>query len=540
MKKLTLLLSAMLLACATNLWAAEPVTVTKTVDDLVTELEWTVSADQNVTCYKSFNLDENITVSTSGEDNCGSVWVSKNVVDWRLYQNKKGDVTITAAEGYRINSITLTYATGNDGILLNGTATCTSGTAITVNDKSITLTVGKSQTGKTQNGQIKINKFSVTYVAASSAAKLESLAITGEPTKKEYIVDESFDVTGLTVTATYSDGNTADVTGTVDWIIDPETFESASSNTSVDVMAYIGQIESDVVTINNIKVRNLYNYAITWKVNGEAYTTGEPTTTVVEGNKITVLPTAPADNALSCTNAFVGWSTTDLGSEAGQAKPADLFTKVEKAPVPTGDMTFYAVFATGATTENAKLVDFTSGGKSALAEIAGVTTYGLASDYSSSYAPYLVKFDGSNDHIIWENKNSNFVDSVTFGVKMAGGSEKSTMTVLTSADGTTYKEVQACVISGNQNDILSFNVPIAATPAFIKLNFTKGSNVGFGNFVIYGTGITYADYRTACGTTPSAIDNAAVETPAVKTIENGQLVILRDGVKYNAMGVRLQ
>ena len=41
-------------------------------------------------------------------------------------------------------------------------------------------------------------------------------------------------------------------------------------------------------------------------------------------------------------------------------------------------------------------------------------------------------------------------------------------------------------------------------------------------------------------TTPSAIDNAAVETPAVKTIENGQLVILRDGVKYNAMGVRLQ
>ena len=38
----------------------------------------------------------------------------------------------------------------------------------------------------------------------------------------------------------------------------------------------------------------------------------------------------------------------------------------------------------------------------------------------------------------------------------------------------------------------------------------------------------------------TAIDNAVVETPALKTIENGQLVILRDGVKYNAMGVRLQ
>ena len=48
------------------------------------------------------------------------------------------------------------------------------------------------------------------------------------------------------------------------------------------------------------------------------------------------------------------------------------------------------------------------------------------------------------------------------------------------------------------------------------------------------------DFRTNCEGVSTAIDNAAVEIPAVKTIENGQLVILRDGVKYNAMGVRLQ
>ena len=40
--------------------------------------------------------------------------------------------------------------------------------------------------------------------------------------------------------------------------------------------------------------------------------------------------------------------------------------------------------------------------------------------------------------------------------------------------------------------------------------------------------------------TPTAIDNTNAETPVVKTIENGQLVIVRDGKKYNAMGVRLQ
>ncbi|MGN0235162.1 MAG: DUF6359 domain-containing protein [Paludibacteraceae bacterium] len=39
---------------------------------------------------------------------------------------------------------------------------------------------------------------------------------------------------------------------------------------------------------------------------------------------------------------------------------------------------------------------------------------------------------------------------------------------------------------------------------------------------------------------PTAIPTTTFANPAIKTIENGQLVILRDGVKYNAMGVRLQ
>ncbi len=40
--------------------------------------------------------------------------------------------------------------------------------------------------------------------------------------------------------------------------------------------------------------------------------------------------------------------------------------------------------------------------------------------------------------------------------------------------------------------------------------------------------------------TPSAITNTTLNAKTIKTIENGQLIILRDGVKYNAMGVRLQ
>ena len=38
---------------------------------------------------------------------------------------------------------------------------------------------------------------------------------------------------------------------------------------------------------------------------------------------------------------------------------------------------------------------------------------------------------------------------------------------------------------------------------------------------------------------PSAISTTTLCSSSVKTIENGQLVIIRDGVKYNAMGIRL-
>ena len=41
------------------------------------------------------------------------------------------------------------------------------------------------------------------------------------------------------------------------------------------------------------------------------------------------------------------------------------------------------------------------------------------------------------------------------------------------------------------------------------------------------------------GDFPSAISNTAAESKAVKFIENGQLVIIKNGVKYNALGAQL-
>lgn len=83
---------------------------------------------------------------------------------------------------------------------------------------------------------------------------LKSIAISGEATKTTYFEGETFDPTGLVVTATYEDESTELVTSRVEWTFTPETL--AVGTTSVEVMASIGSDAiSDVYIVNGITVK---------------------------------------------------------------------------------------------------------------------------------------------------------------------------------------------------------------------------------------------------------------------------------------------
>jgi hypothetical protein len=119
-----------------------------------------------------------------------------------------------------------------------------------------------------------------------------------------------------------------------------------------------------------------------------------------------------------------------------------------------------------------------------LLAVQGVTANGLGSNYAASNAPYRVKFDGTGDYI--QVKTDTNPDYVIVNVKMLGGSNTSSITVQASADGETFDEGEALTISGAQNDILelistrSFDESVR----YIRLYFTKGSNVGVGPITI--------------------------------------------------------
>lgn len=120
------------------------------------------------------------------------------------------------------------------------------------------------------------------------------------------------------------------------------------------------------------------------------------------------------------------------------------------------------------------------GASASLLALEGVTAEGLGGDYGDSNAPYLVKLDGTGDYI--QVKTDSQPAKVTIGVKMIGGANASSISVQESADGTIFSEVQLLAISGNQNSThtLATTNNFAATTRFVKMVFTKGSNVGVG------------------------------------------------------------
>ena len=109
----------------------------------------------------------------------------------------------------------------------------------------------------------------------------------------------------------------------------------------------ITSIGATAITVNTTYYAKwtIENYSVTWKVNGEEYTTGTPTSNADYNTQVSTLPTAPSAPEGCSDKVFKGWSASNLGKTTGQGAPADLFTTAGGSPVITEATTFYAVFA---------------------------------------------------------------------------------------------------------------------------------------------------------------------------------------------------
>ncbi|MBQ9640008.1 MAG: bacterial Ig-like domain-containing protein [Bacteroidaceae bacterium] len=171
-----------------------------------------------------------------------------------------------------------------------------------------------------------VKSIAVTYTAAS-ASPLSSIALSGNYLTEFYVGDD-FSNEGMTVTATYEDNSTKDVTSEA-------AFSGYDKTRTGEQTVTVSYTEASVTktTIYNIIVNANPTHNVTWNVNG--------TTTTEEYERGTTI-TFPANPEELCGKSFVGW-TTEAISGTTDTEPAF----VSSAKMGNEDVTYYAVFANG-------------------------------------------------------------------------------------------------------------------------------------------------------------------------------------------------
>lgn len=96
-----------------------------------------------------------------------------------------------------------------------------------------------------------------------------------------------------------------------------------------------------VISLTGTAIAPTVYHTVTWLVNGETYTDGNPSSKVAEGKKVTKLPSAP--QAIE-GKEFVGWTDSSIAGSKNE-KPSVLFLDTASAPVVNADVVYYAVFA---------------------------------------------------------------------------------------------------------------------------------------------------------------------------------------------------
>ena len=331
--------------------------------------------DFNTTSYAANNTEKTSTATATDG--------STMSVSWTSYQVMKSGSNMQWQKnaGYIYNSTDL-------GTITGVTVTSSAGTYTTYYGTSAQPSSGTSGSGK---GYFKTSvgsatgtstKVTVTFTQTSSGTTYSAYVTTCSSSSSCTAVPtvgtaSTSDVTTTSATATCSNGITKLGTGTCTissygFVYGTTSNPTLTSGTAVQVgTSYTSTNTAFTTALTGLSASTTYyvrpyatndygtaygsqasfttktptSYTVTWKVNGSTYTTGSPTTSVVEGNKVTTLPATPSAPSACSSYTFVGWSTTNCGSTGTTTKPTDLFTTAAGSPAINSTTVFYAVYS---------------------------------------------------------------------------------------------------------------------------------------------------------------------------------------------------
>ena len=446
------------------------------------------------------NLTGNLTVELEE----GNYLISLNNSDWTT------SLTLTATAGV-VSSTTIyvRLVSGLNAGTHNGSISVSGGGATT---KNVTL-----------EGSVTLECTTPTLSFAGGVSSVSKVLGSGKFT----IAASSPDNT-LKAAITYSSSNTSKAT--VDENSGEVTLVQATgSGSPVTITATLAYKNTGVACQNEVTASynlTIYN-KVTWQVGEDEYTGGSPTIQVLQGGQITTFPSDPDGDALCGGKVFIGWTDHEVVDPVDVAPTPMYKTLSDLSSVYiNSNTTFYAVFAassSGATPTLTQMREgdtFTAGDKIVIVAKYGSNNVALYQATTNTDYVQTWTFDNNAATVAADDKNWLTVSTATGGwylgdntngyIRNSGNNlycdaSKVVWTLVDKEDGTDCFRL----LSGDR--YLSYRSDLSTKKW--RMGGTSYGTSGSCDLYVYkftGSGTTYSDYSTTCGTCLSAPDAPTV------------------------------
>ena len=249
---------------------------------------------------------------------------------------------------------------------------------------------------------------------------------------------------------------------------------------------------------------------------------------IYHGSTIKYLPKEPVSCSSTSTH-FMGWIPQPISGTCTQS-PDKLYNKVSEFPAVQTNTCYYAVFAEVQSTDQAGQVvslnktDSTLWTLSALKQTRNSTDgdYWLLVKSASITSPQL---------------DLSTLDSIAFTIR----SYQSKKNIDILLDGVKIGQVTAATNTMQRYLWTAPELTGTRSLVFTSSDATASYGPGISEITLYlgGQQASYTHYLTHCEG-GAGVDAPSVVSPYTKVLQNGQLLILRDGHTYNAQGALIQ
>lgn len=401
--------------------------------------------------------------------------------------------------------VTATYADASSHAVTGYTVSPTTETALATSDVKFTVSYTENEVNKTADQTIKV------YA-------LDKIEVTTAPSKTTYQEGDSFDKTGMVVTATWGTGadKIVETLAASAYTVTPSTF-SSTSTTSVTISYTHQGVEK--TTTQAVTVSEKPSKTMTWHVaNEDAFTTKIYIN--AQDKYILAFPETPDPQSVGFSSDYVfkGWTTANSIKKDGTTDGATPIVYAAAGAEMENNEDFYAVFALATEDYNtifSETFDDCNGtGGNDGSWSGSIASSDLPSSLSSwsctkGYAAKeCIKLGGSDKLGSAQTPSISVTGSAALSFKAAAWNSGSEQTTLKLSVTSGTLSASSVTIKKGEWDNFSVTITGINTSTIITFEGKQASNSRFflDDVVVKTPVVTYSDYRLA----PSA-----VKTPTI-------------------------